>query len=144
MKDVSPLFRALKAASSHRGSLKVIWGQLIQKGHMRKKPEMHLISLGRARQVETLGCFMEPQTVGHFVKLGWGPTVLRSSERGRGLCPCGGWDALWDPVATLKPRVQKVVVKWGHLTGHKGSRDRARSLSHPQGGTKAGNHLFRD
>lgn len=28
---------------------------------------------------------MDPQTVGHFVKLGWVLTVLRSSERGRGL-----------------------------------------------------------
>lgn len=79
---------------------------------------------------------MEPQTVGHFVKLGWRPTVLRSSERGRGLCPCGGRDALWDPVSTLKPRVQKVMVRWGHLAWHKGSRDRAKSLSHPQGAPK--------
>lgn len=49
---------------------------------------MHLISLGRNRQLETLSCSMEPQIVGHFLELGYGGQLFSGVVREeRGLCP---------------------------------------------------------
>lgn len=45
---------------------------------------MHIASLGRNSQLGTLSCSMDPRTTEHFPELGWGPTVLRNGERGRG------------------------------------------------------------
>ena len=68
-----------------QGTFKSHSGSAYQKGHMRKEPEMHPISLGRNSQLGTLSCSMEPCITGHFLELGWGPAVLRSNVREGGV-----------------------------------------------------------
>lgn len=82
-KDLSPLFGASSQQQVPTGTFKGHSRSAYQKGHMRKEPEMYLTSLGRKSQLGTISCSTERRITGHFLELGWGPAVLRSSERDR-------------------------------------------------------------